>query len=314
MTSVGLDLGGTKISAALFDENGEALYKTKTELNEASGHEAGAKITSLVKEVLQEASRLNHQPNGIGICVPGIAHRSGEVWAPNIKGWENYPLKKEVESHFKTEFPVFIESDRACHIMAEVWKGAASTCHDAIFLAVGTGIGAGILADGHILRGAHDISGAIGWMALKPTYQPQYKERGCFESHASGFGIAECAKQLLREGHESIMHSRRDHLLAADVFEAYDQKDAVACKVLDDTIQFLGMASANLVSIFNPEKIIFGGGVFGPAVKFIDQIYSEALRWGQPISMKQVKFESSQLSGDAGLIGAGYLALKNGKL
>jgi len=314
MTSVGLDLGGTKISAALFDENGEALYKTKTELNEASGREAGAKITSLIKEVLHKASELNHQPNGIGICVPGIAHRSGEVWAPNIKGWENYPLKKEVESHFKNEIPVFVESDRACHIMAEVWKGAASTCHDAIFLAVGTGIGAGILADGHILRGTHDISGAIGWMALKPAYQPQYKERGCFESHASGFGIAECAKQLLREGHESILQSKRGHLLAEDVFEAYDQKDAVAYRVLDEAIQFLGMASANLVSIFNPEKIIFGGGVFGPAVKFIDQIYTEALKWGQPISMKQVKFEPSQLSGDAGLIGAGYLALKNGKL
>jgi len=314
MTSVGLDLGGTKISAALFDENGEALYKTRAELNEATGHEAGSKITSLLKEVLQEARQLNHQPNGIGICVPGIAHRTGEVWAPNIKGWENYPLKKEVASFFDHEFPVFIDSDRACHIMAEVWKGAASNCSDAIFLAVGTGIGAGILADGHILRGGHDISGAIGWMALKPAFQPQYKERGCFESHASGFGIAECAKQLLLEGRDSIMQSRRDQLMAADVFEAYDEKDPVACQVIDEAIHYLGMATANLVSIFNPEKIIFGGGVFGPAVKFIDRIYEEAVQWGQPISMKQVKFEPSQLSGNAGLIGAGYLALKNGKL
>ncbi len=314
MTSVGLDLGGTKISAALFNESGDTLFKKKTGLNGVQGNEVGIKIISLLDEIMQEAKQLDHQPNGIGICVPGIAHRSGEVWAPNIKGWEHYPLKEEVESYFKNEIPAFIESDRACHIMAEVWKGGAKGCRDAVFLAVGTGIGAGILSDGHVIRGAHDISGAIGWMALKPTFQLHYQERGCFESHASGYGIADCAKQLLREGHKSMLQTKQQHLAAEDVFEAFEKNDAVAIQVIHEAIQFLGMASANLVSLLNPEKIIFGGGVFGPATKFIDRIYKEALKWGQPISMKQVKFEPTQLSGDAGLIGAGYLALKNGNL
>lgn len=314
MTSVGLDLGGTKISAALFNESGEVLFKRKTELNGAQGTEVSRMITTLLDEIMQQAKLLNHQPGGIGICVPGIAHRSGEVWAPNIKGWENYPIKHEVESYFKNEIPAFIESDRACHMMAEVWKGGAKGCRDAVFLAVGTGIGAGLLSDGHVIRGAHDISGAIGWMALKPTFQLHYQERGCFESHASGYGIAECAKQLLRDGHKSILQSKEQHLVAEDVFEAFEKNDAVAIQVIHEAIQFLGMAAANLVSLLNPEKIIFGGGVFGPATKFIDNIYKEALKWGQPISMKQVKFEPSQLRGDAGLIGAGYLALKNGNL
>ncbi len=314
MTSVGLDLGGTKISAALFNESGDSLFKTKTELSGAQGTAVGVKIITLLEEVLQEANRLNHKPNGIGICVPGIAHRSGEVWAPNIKGWEHYPLQQEVNLHFKNNLSVFVDSDRVCHIMAEVWKGAARACRDAVFLTVGTGIGAGIISDGHIIRGAHDISGAIGWMALKPSYQIHYQQRGCFESHASGYGIAECAKELLNDGHKSILQAKKDHLVAADVFDAYEQKDTVAIQVIDNAIQFIGMASANLVSLLNPEKIIFGGGVFGPATKFIDKIYEEALLWGQPISMKQVKFEPTQLNGDAGLIGAGYLALKNGNL
>lgn len=314
MTSVGLDLGGTKISAALFNESGEVLSKRKTELNGAQGTEVSRMITALLDEIMQQAKQLDHQPSGIGICVPGIAHRSGEVWAPNIKGWENYPIKHEVESYFKNVIPAFIESDRACHMMAEVWKGGAKGCRDAVFLAVGTGIGAGILSDGHVIRGAHDISGAIGWMALKPSFQLHYQERGCFESHASGYGMAECAKQLLHDGHKSILQSKEQHLVAEDVFEAFEKNDAVAIQVIHEAIQFLGMATANLVSLLNPEKIIFGGGVFGPATKFIDNIYKEALKWGQPISMKQVKFEPSQLRGDAGLIGAGYLALKNGNL
>lgn len=314
MTSVGLDLGGTKISAALFDQSGEALFKKKTELSGSQGFEVGYKITSLLEEVFTEAQRLQHQPHNIGICVPGIAYRSGIVWAPNIKGWEQYPLKEEVETHFQNKINVFIESDRACHIMAEVWKGGAKGCRDAVFLAVGTGIGAGILSDGHVIRGSHDISGAIGWMALKTSFQLNYQERGCFESHASGYGIADCAKQLLREGHKSILQPKQHQLVAEDVFEAFEKNDAVAIQVIHEAIQFLGMASANLVSLLNPEKIIFGGGVFGPATKFISNIYTEAIKWGQPISMKQVTFESTHLGGDAGLIGAGYLALKSGNL
>jgi glucokinase len=314
MTSIGLDLGGTKISAALFNESGEVLFKTKATLNGAEGAAAGNKITRLLEEVVQAAHQLHHTPNSIGICVPGIAHRTGEVWAPNIRGWENYPLKQEVETHFDNQFSVFVDSDRACHIMAEVWKGAAKSCHDAVFLAVGTGIGAGILCDGHILRGAQDISGAVGWMALRPPHQLRYFERGCFESHASGYGIAESVKHLIHQGKSSILQSKLTSLVAEDVFDAYEKKDGVARQVIQEAIQLLGMASANLVSLFNPEKIIFGGGVFGPATKFIEAIYEEALLWGQPISMKHVKFVPSQLHGDAGLIGAGYLALKNGNL
>jgi glucokinase len=314
MTSIGVDLGGTKISGALFNESGEAIIRKKTELAGSKGQEVERKITSLIEGILQEATQLNQQPNSIGICVPGIAHRSGEVWAPNIKGWENYPLKKEVEEHFQNTFSVFVDSDRTCHIMAEVWKGGAKNIRDAIFLAVGTGIGAGIISNGHIIRGAHDISGAIGWMALKPPYDAYYKDRGCFESHASGYGIAQCAKEYIRQGHKSVLHSGIETLTTEDVFDAYEQNDPVALLVIDAAIQFLGMASANLVSLLNPEKIFFGGGVFGPATKFIDKIYEEAVKWGQPVSMRQVKFEPSKLSGDAGLIGAGYLALKNGKV
>ena len=100
-------------------------------------------------------------------------------------------------------------------------------------------------------------------------------------------------------------------LTAKDIFAAYDSNDKLAVAVINHAIEYWGMAVANLVSLFNPEKIIFGGGVFGPALKFLDAIYDEAKKWGQPISMQQVKLEAAALGNDAGLYGAGFLALKD---
>ena len=95
----------------------------------------------------------------------------------------------------------------------------------------------------------------------------------------------------------------------ADIFAAHAEGDPVAVKTIDNAIELWGMAAANLVSLFNPEKIIFGGGVFGPALKFLDQVYDEATKWAQPISIQQVKLEGAALGNEAGLYGAALLAL-----
>jgi glucokinase len=214
----------------------------------------------------------------------------------------------------KENIRVTIDSDRACYILGEYWKGAARGCKDAIFLAVGTGIGAGILINGEILRGANDIAGAIGWMALERPFQSQYATCGCFESHASGEGLAKVAKEFLAQdrSYSGVLRGKAE-LTAHDVFEAYKSSDAIAIKVLKQAVEFWGMATANLISLFNPKKIIFGGGVFGPGLQFLDVIQVEAKKWAQPISLGKVMLEGSALGGDAGLYGAAYLALKVSK-
>ena len=103
-------------------------------------------------------------------------------------------------------------------------------------------------------------------------------------------------------------------ITAQDVFTAYEQNDELAVQVLGEAIAFWGMASANLISLFNPEKLVFGGGVFGPATQFLDAIAAEAARWAQPIAFKRVSFAASQLGGDAALHGAAYLALRAARL
>jgi glucokinase len=103
---------------------------------------------------------------------------------------------------------------------------------------------------------------------------------------------------------------KEEDLTSHAIFTAYEHDDPLAVNVIRNAIQYWGMAIANLVSIFNPEKIIMGGGVFGPAIKFIPDIYEEAKKWAQPISIRQVRIVPSELGNNAGLYGAGYLALR----
>jgi glucokinase len=314
MPLLAIDLGGTKLALAVFSQAGNLLYEEKISLDKRKGAEVGQLIAASV------AANLNKQGEeieAIGVSVPGIYHRNeGTVWAPNIEGWKNYSLLKEIKS-VAGKIPVVIESDRACYILGEWWKGEAQNCSDAIFLAVGTGIGAGILTGGRILRGANDIAGAIGWMALERPFQHEYQDCGCFESTASGEGIVNMASQIISEKRSyggSLRTKSLNTLTALDVFEAYEKKDAVAEEVVHHCIEVWGMAVANLISLFNPQKIIFGGGVFGPAIKFIPDIKREAMKWAQPVSMQNVTIEASALGAHAGLYGAAYSAIKNFKM
>jgi glucokinase len=222
-------------------------------------------------------------------------------------------LLQEVKA-ISCKIPVIIDSDRACYISGEFWKGNAQGCKNAIFLAVGTGIGAGILVNGEILRGGHDIAGAIGWMALNRPFDDKYISCGCFEYYSSGEGIAKQTMELLKNRKTysgELLKKQNGKITSYDVFAAYHNGDTLAAEIIKQCIEFWGMAVANLISLFNPEKIIFGGGVFGPAIPLIPEIKNEAGKWAQPVSINQVTIEPSALGGDAGVYGAGFLALKN---
>jgi len=299
MAVIGIDLGGTKVSAAMFHADGKMLVNAHELLNEAQGEEVSDLVVKIIKEL--KSQKKDVHIDAIGICVPGIVYsKRGTVWAPNIPGWEEYPLKEKIQSGIQIDdCKICIESDRTCYILGEAWKGNAKGCTDAIYLAVGTGIGAGILLDGRIIHGANDIVGATGWMALQEPYTHEWDKCGCFETFASGNGIGYQAKKLYDDPTKT----------SYDVFAGYG-KDPIATEILDKAIKLWGMATANLVSLFNPEKIIFGGGIFGPAVKFIPRIYAEACKWGQPISMQSVKFQKSKIEGNAALLGATALALR----
>ena len=314
MAVLGIDLGGTKLLVGVFSESGELLRKEKANLENRKGAEVGAFITQKINTLQTEWQQKGDSISVAGVAVPGIINPvNGIVWAPNIPGWEAYPLLRELQQNCKNT-GVTINNARSCSLLGEIWKGKARQCNNVIFLAVGTGIGAGIMANGNIINGTRGISGAIGWMALTTPFRDAYASCGCFEQHASGEGIAKSARELLQS--EKITTSLLSRIPLKDikarhVFNAYSYGDPAAIKIIRQCIQYWGMAAANLVSLFNPEKIIFGGGVFGPALQFLPDIMEEACRWAQPVSIKQTKFEPSALGDEACLYGAAFLALKN---
>jgi len=310
MAVLALDLGGTKLAAAVLDDSGTIISQEVLTLGDRKSTEVGALITDLIRKYKQGRE---FTINGVGVSVPGISHKKeGIVWAPNIEGWENYPLLNEIRD-VAGDIVIDIDNDRACSILGELWVGNAKGCHDAIFLAVGTGIGAGIVSAANIIRGSNDIAGAIGWMALQRPYEKKYIPFGCFEYYASGDGMARLALEVLDQESDyqgTLREFASSEITAHHIFAAYEKNDVIAIRVVQECIEYWGMATANLISLFNPEKIIFGGGVFGPAIKFIPAIKIEADKWAQPISRTKVTFEPSLLSGNASLYGAGYLVLK----
>ena len=308
MPVIGIDLGGTKLSSAIIGNEGEIISKSFSLIGKRKGPEVGRLLTDDAGKLMDEAKKAGITISGIGISVPGIFNPStGRVWAPNISEWDDYPLLEEVGAAFRG-IRVETDSDRTCYILGETWKGAARGSSNAIYLSVGTGIGAGILCNGRIIQGQSGIAGAIGWMGLTDRYFKGYKNCGCFEYHASGSGMVwkynNLSTVMNKEGAASSELST-----AEELFEAYERNDQYAVKVIKEAIDLWGKASADLVSLFNPEIIVFGGGIFGPAAKFMPEISDEAQKWAQPISMMQVKYTLSMLGGDAGIYGAARLAM-----
>ena len=307
MAVIAVDLTTNKISTALFKTDGDLIESKKRPLGDLRATQVGRFVCQQIDDFIKKASSKELQVKAIGISVPGIYYEeTGIVWSPNIPGWRNYPLLEDLK---KYDIPLRIMSDRCCHILGEHWKGAAKGSKNSIYYSVGSGIYAGIMIDGRILRGNNNIAGAIGWLAGEKEYSPAYSKCGHLEFHASAKGIADRALEIIKKDKNYDGLLNKEEINVQDVFNAYKYEDPIAEKVLDNAIRYWGLSIANLISIFNPSKIILGGSVFGPATQFKHRIYEEAAKWAQPISMQDVTLELSQLGNQAGLIGAGRLAL-----
>ena len=316
MAVIALDIGGTKIAGAILSADGTIMFNHRNLLKGREGNDVGKLIAENLSRLLTKARYHKINIEGVGVCIPGSVNpQTGRVWAPNIPGWQNYPLLEVLKNVVDNpSIHISIDNDRICYVYGEMWQGAAKDCQNVIFIAVGTGIGAGIIIDGRALHGADNIIGATGWMALEPPYREEFDAAGCFEYYASGAGICGRAKEVVRDNKSYRGRLRQmpiSRITTNDVFEAYNENDPIAMTIIQKAIQMWGMGASNLVSLLNPERIVWGGGVFGPAKVFIDDIYKEACKWAQPISIKQVSFVASELSGNAGLLGAGYIALNN---
>lgn len=275
-----VDLGGSKTAIALVNESGEISEKQKIP------------AASTFDGTIEQITAWQGPPAGaVGVILPGIYDsNAGTGWAPNLWGTDFHPIRAALEQ--STSLPVAIGSDRAGSVLAEQWLGAARGLRDVVFIAVGTGIGVGIVSHGRIIEGAHGIAGAAGWMVVGNPWNPGYAACGGWETEAAGPAVAR------RAGMES----------AEAVVAAARAGDWKAIDVLEQTADYLALGVAALISLLDPEMVVLGGGLMQAGDLMMARIRRQALCWTQPIAAKHVRIEQTSLGEDAGLLGAARLA------
>lgn len=306
-----VDLGGTKTAVALINAEGKILISHQ-EMTSQEGPKAGIdQIRRLLEEILLNARVSIEDVLGIGIGIPAVleSHSDLVIWAPNLKGWRNIPLRKELEDFFK--IPTRIEYDGHTAVLGEWWQGEGKGFRSVMNIIIGTGVGGGMILDGRLIRGHSRLAGAVGWFVVgNPLIQQEEIERslGSWEARVAGPGLSRFAYHCLEENQNmsSILRSCRGDLTAKDVFEAARKGDTLALYVLSQWAELVGMGVANVVSLINPEVVILGGGVGSNASDWLSDIESTLRKYAQPISAQQVKITVSTLGNKAGLLGAAY--------
>jgi len=291
--AVGVDVGGTKIAAAVVDSQGIIHQSIKLKTDRHDRDRCVAQVAHAAHEAVAASGVAWEQIAAVGVDVPGIYYPgTGKVWAPNLPGWDQIPLRDWLAPQLPR--PVVADSDRSAYVLGEQWMGAARGFTDVVFLAVGTGIGAGIITGGHLCRGAEGIAGAAGWLALNPEKKDIYKQTGCWESEAAGPALAR----------------RMGAADAEAVVEAARRGDHAARHAIEETTRYLAMGIANLVSLLNPQIIVLGGGLMQAGDLFLEPLRREVRDWAQPLAVTSVRIELTRLGENAGLLGAARMALE----
>jgi glucokinase len=278
------DLGGTKIAAARIGASGEITHRLQAATPAVGGKHVVDAVAHLFMQLPREAA------GAVGVAVPGLARPDGTVWAPNLPGWTRMPLARMLEKRLR--LPVILESDRNACVLGEAWQGRAHDCSDVVFVTVGTGIGAGIISGGHLLRGSGELAGCLGWLPVREKYLPAWKTIGCLEFHAAGPGIGRAATRAFGT---SVTPERVVALARAG--------DARALRVLADAGSALGVALAAVVDILNPQIIVVGGGTAAAGNLLLAPARQTLRQWAQPLAGRQVRLVRSSLGSRAPLLG-----------
>jgi glucokinase len=297
------DLGGTKVAAALLSADGKFLARKSEAVDLSSAHAPVEQICRLAREVTGK-----YKIRAAGIAVPGLVRRDRTVWAPNLPGWKKVPLARLLRRRWHV--PVQVESDRNAAVLGETWRGAGRGKSDVVVLLVGTGIGAGIVSGGELLRGAHELSGCAGWMAVSEADGDEVRRHGGLEAFACGPALVRAAAHGIEAGFAGKLAALpAKDLTAENIARLAREHDPFAGQIFQRAGKLLGLAVANLISLFDPEVLIVSGGMIACADLFFDALKETALARCQPLSARQVQIKLSRLGNDANLLGAARLAL-----
>jgi len=314
---VGVDLGGTKILAAVVTADGKILGQAKRKTKPETGTESVIeRIVKTVDDALASAKTLRGEVRAVGIGAPGpIDPDTGTVlMAPNLNGWENVPLAKTLSEQLGV--PVFLDNDVNVGTLGEFVYGAGRGAKDVIGVFVGTGIGGGLIIGGQLRSGARHAAGEIGHMiVLAEGPYCGCGNRGCIEALASRTAIVNSLRMAAQSGRkttltEALAGGGVERLSSGVLAQAWKSNDTLTVEVLTRVQYYLGLHLASLVNFLDPELIVLGGGVIEALGEdFLQPIRRVAYQhFTQRRDASQVKIVLSQLGDNAGILGAAVAA------
>ena len=305
----GVDIGGTTVKIAWFEESGKKLCSWEIPtVRENNGKQILPDIASALEKFLTEQGVDRKDVIGIGVGVPGPVDSKGVVKVCVNLGWGEMDIANQLSE--LTGLPVKAGNDANVAAMGEYWQGSAREYGSMIMATLGTGVGGGIVVEGNLLHGTHGCGGEIGHMVLNrdETEVCGCGNRGCAEQYCSATGLVRLANRRLAEDDAPSALRQLEKMEAKDVFDAGKQGDAVANEILERYYACLGEFFANLCAVVDPEVIVLGGGVCKAGQVLLDGIRRGFERFCFS-GVKGVKFAVAQLGNDAGSYGAFKLVL-----
>ncbi|SDZ11752.1 glucokinase [Evansella caseinilytica] len=307
MYRMGIDIGGTNIRVGLFNDDGALVEKEAILTNAHEGVDAAIeRLKALIVKVME-----NHQwkqVKGIGVGSPGpLDPWKGEIQSPpNLPGWDCIPLRQLLQEEY--QLPVFLHNDANAAALGEYIYTYNREVKNLVYITVSTGIGGGVIADGRLMLGHTGSAAEIGHMIIRPNgVLCGCGNRGCLEAQASGTGIAKRAKELLAESDQPSLLREAEQVSSKDVLVAAQNGDALAVELLADVQTDLAVGIANIVHAYNPQKVIFGGGVMQAGDAFLKPVLEKAGKIIFPSMAEGLEFSVTRLGGDLGLYGAAAL-------
>lgn len=306
---VGVDLGGTKISTALSDFEGKIINQTTIPTDAHEGEVPVLnRIINSIEKVVNDSAVSYEDIKGIGIGSPGPldAKQGIIITTPNLP-FKNFNLVKPISEKFGV--PVFLDNDANVAAIGEFMFGAGKGAENIVFFTVSTGVGGGAILNGKVYRGHTSNALEIGHMTVAP-HGPRCNcgNVGCVEATSSGTAIAKRAHEALSTKVETSLR-KYENVTSYEVFVEAAAGDPVAKDIIDDAMNYLGIAVANAVSIFDPEYVIIGGGVSKAGDVVFDTVRKVVNKRCFKSMAESVKIVPAGLGTDAGLIGAVALAL-----
>jgi glucokinase len=308
--AIAIDLGGTQSRVAAITREPRLLARVATPTNAGSSPDA---IIGHLAEIVGavRAKVPSHRVLGLGVAAPGpLDPSSGVVYrAPNLPGWTDVPLGPALRR--LTGLQTFVGNDANLAALAEARCGAGRGARDLVYLTVSTGIGSGLVVDGHLIVGARGAGGEAGHMAISldgPLCG--CGNRGCLEAYASGAGLVRRARGAMAAGRPSALVERGDALDAEDIGAAAEAGDPLARELLADAGRALGVGVRNLLHLLNPSVVVIGGGasrigprLWEPMRQVLDADALEIYRAG-------LRVVPAELGDDSGLLGAALLVFE----